>query len=108
VEYESVRTELAAMRRDLRWIAPIWVGLTVALCIWRALEGDSPARVVAAFVATLGLGVALVPVLWVRYRGSPRGGRQVRVGAKVMGLALAWFVVTMAVTYALASLLESS
>jgi hypothetical protein len=108
VEYESVRTELAAMCRDLRWIAPIWVGLTVALCVWRALEGDSPARVAAAFVAALGLGVALVPVLWVRYRGSPRGGGQVRVGAKVLGLALAWFAVTMALTYALASLLETS
>lgn len=108
MEYESVRTELAAMRRDLRWIAPIWVGLTVALCVWRAFEGDSPARVAAAFVAALGLGVAIVPVLWVRYRGSPRGGGQVRVGAKVMGLALAWLAVTLAVTYALAALLEPS
>jgi hypothetical protein len=108
VEYESVRTELAAMRRDLRWIAPIWVGLTVALTVWRALEGDPPARVAAAFVAALGLGVALVPVLWLRYRGSPRGGDKVRVGVKVMSLALAWLGVTMAVTYVLASLLESS
>jgi len=108
VEYESVRAELSAMRRDLRWIAPIWAGLTVAICVWRALAGDSPGRVAAAFVAALGLGVAIVPVSWVRYRGSPRGRDRVRVGAKVMGLALAWLAATMAVTYALASLLESS
>ena len=94
------------MRRDLRWIAPIWVGLSVALCVWRAIEGDSPGRVAAAFVAALGLGVAVVPVSWLRYRGSPRGGSQVGVGVKVMGLALAWLVVTLAITYALASLLE--
>jgi hypothetical protein len=106
VAYESVCSELAVMRRDLRWIAPIWIGLSVALCVWRAIEGDAPGRVAVVLVAVLGLGVATMPVLWLRYRGSPRGRREVAVGVKLMGLGLAWLVVAGAIMYGLVSFLE--
>jgi hypothetical protein len=106
VAYESVRSELAVMRRDLRWIAPIWIGLSVALGIWRGIEGDSPGRVAIALAAMLGLGVVVIPVSWLRYRGSPRGRREVAVGVKLMGLLLTWAVVAGAIVYGLVSFLE--
>jgi hypothetical protein len=108
VAYESVRSELAVMRRDLRWIVPIWIGLTVAVCIWRASEGDSPGRVANVLVAMLGLGVAVLPVSWLRYRGSPRGSREVAVGVKLMGLVLTWAVVAGAIMYGFVSFLEGT
>jgi hypothetical protein len=109
VAYESVRSELAVLRRDLRWIAPIWIALSVAICIWRASEGDSPGRVAVALVAALGLGIAILPVSWLRYRGSPRGRGELAVGAKLMALVLGWGVVAGAIImYGLVSFLEST
>jgi phosphatidylserine synthase len=106
VAYESVRSELAVMRRDLRWMAPIWIGLSVAVCIWLASEGVSPRRVATVLAGMLGLGVAILPVSWVHYRGVPRGRREVAVGLKLIGLALIWLVLAGAIMYAIVSLLE--
>lgn len=46
--YESVREEIDAMRRDLRWAVPVWLGMAIAFGGWRAAEGDSAGRVVAS------------------------------------------------------------
>jgi hypothetical protein len=108
VAYESVRSELAVMRRDLRWIGPIWIAISLAICIWRATEGDSPGRVAVALIAVLGLGVTIVPIVWLRYRGSPRGRRELAVGAKLMALVLAWGVVAGAIMYGVVSFLEGT
>lgn len=94
------------MRRDLRWNAPIWLVSSVAFCVWRAVEGDPAGRVAVAFVGMLGLGIALVPVLWLRYRGSRQGRRERAVGVKLLGLALAWLIAAGAIMYGVVSLLE--
>jgi hypothetical protein len=96
------------MRRDLWWMAPVWVVMAVAIAVWRAAEGDSAGRVVAAFVAVIGLGVVLTPVLWLRYRGFPRGRREIAVGVRLLGLAIVWFTIALGVVYAVVSLLEGT
>ncbi len=106
VAYESVRSELAVMRRDLRWMAPVWIALSIAVGAWRATEGDTPSRVAIVLSGMLGLGVAILPVSWLRYRGFPQGRREVGVGVKLMGIVLAWGVVAGVTMYGLVSLLE--
>jgi hypothetical protein len=106
--YQSVREEIDAMRRHLRWAVPLWLGMAIAFGGWRAAEGDSPGRVVASFAACVAVGVVVVPLVWVRYRGAPQGRREVAVSFKVLGLALAWSLVAGAVLLGAGLLLDAA
>jgi hypothetical protein len=91
---ESFRSEFARFRRDVRWMAALWLVTDVVLSIAVAVEGGSAGEVAAFFAALASLGVALTPLIWLRWLGRRPGGRaDVGPRLKLLGVGLLWLAV---------------
>ena len=101
---DATTTEFARFRRDVRWIGALWLGMDVVLSIAVAVEGGTAGEVAGFFAGLASLGVALTPLIWLRWLGRrPEGRGDVGPRLKLLGLGLLWMAVVGGASIALLS-----
>jgi len=89
-------------RRDLPGMVAIWVVVAIAVAAWGAIQGelvDLPGLLLALVV----LGIALTPLIWMRYEIPLVRGRQrtVRRSLGTVGVGCLWAVIVLVVGFSI-------
>ena len=102
----TTRSELPRFVHDLRWIVPLWLVMALGFGVYAAVK-DGARSGLELGGGMVVLGVALAPLVWVRWNGRrPRRPGEIGGALKRIGLACGWAAAVLIALFAIASAVD--
>ena len=102
----TMRSELRRFVRDLRWLVPLWLAAAIAFGVYAGID-DGVSSGLTIGGAGVVLGIALAPIVWIRWHGrNPSRPSEIGGALKRIGLAVAWAIGVLLAFAALTSIVD--